>query len=81
MWDSLLTIFKMEQLMIPGKYFLSVKYNQVYVGEMHMHFFMKYKWQTNCTRSSLSFAIKLDMQMAEVLTKKANGKPHLFPKT
>lgn len=43
MWDSLLAIFKMEQVMIPGEYFLSVKYNQVYVGEMHMHFFMKYK--------------------------------------
>lgn len=67
--------------MISVEYFLSANYNQVYIAEMCMHFFMKHKWQTNCTRSSLSFAIKLDMQMAEVLTKKAKGKPHLFPKT
>lgn len=71
----------MKQVMIPGEHFLSVKYNQVYIGEMCMHFFMKYKWQANCTRSSLSFAIELDMQMAEVLTKKVKGKPHLFLKT
>lgn len=63
------------------EYFLSANYNQVYMGERFMHFFMKYKWQTNCTWSSLSFAIKLAMQMAEVLTKKAKGKPHPFPKT
>lgn len=67
MWDSLLTIFKMEQVMIPGEYFLSVKYNQVYIGEMCVHFFVKYKWQTNCT-CIITFAIKLDMQMAEVFT-------------
>lgn len=71
----------MEEVTIPVEYFLSAEYNQAYVGEMCMHFFMKYKWQTNRTRSSLSFAITLDMQMADVLTKKAKRKPHLFPKT
>lgn len=61
--------------MIPGEYFLSAKYSQAYIGEMCMHFLMKYKWQTNCTslsqRKANTFSvIKLDIQMAGVVAKK-----------
>lgn len=48
---------------------------------MCVHFFMKYKWQTNWWYQITTFAIKRDRQMAEVLFKKPKGKPHLFLKT
>lgn len=68
-------VFLMKQVMTPAEYFPSAKYNQAYIGEMCMHLLMKYKWQTNCTRSSQRkantfFVIKLDIQMAGAVAKK-----------